>query len=163
MASTEALEKTKEAITTIRLRMQPVIEKLNDNGFEKHTDQAQATVALSIGMLKYIGARLQGKDQGRKADDPLRTELNNMKRVLADIKKRGGAKASSKGPTQEQTPKKLENVENPVDQDGSKDCNSSSAVESSPKISLRSSDSTEKSKKRKTPEPKSKNSKKKKR
>eukprot|EP00980_Cylindrotheca_fusiformis_P005099 scaffold1083_cov114-Cylindrotheca_fusiformis.AAC.3 len=91
MSSTEALHKTKDAIKSIRLRMQPVIEKLNENGFENNTAQAQATVALSIGMLKYMGARLQGKDQGRKADDPLRVELNNMKRVLAEIKKRGAA------------------------------------------------------------------------
>ena len=100
----DALKKTSDALTNIKQKLQPVIEKLNDDdddGFDKHTPQAQATVALSIGMLKYIGARLQGKDQGRKPDDPLRKELNNMKRVLAEIKKkaRTSSTASSSSST----------------------------------------------------------------
>ncbi|KAL3943335.1 MAG: hypothetical protein SGBAC_002618 [Bacillariaceae sp.] len=82
------LEKAKTAIGTIKERLQVVVDKANDNDFGVYTSQAHATVALSIGMLKYMAARLQGKDQGRKADDPLRAELNSMKRVLAEIKKK---------------------------------------------------------------------------
>jgi hypothetical protein len=90
----EALKKTADAVLEIKNRLKPVIEKLNDDDFEKNTSQAQATVALSIGMLKYIGGRLQGKDKGRKPDDPLRKELNNMKRVLAELKKKNASKKS---------------------------------------------------------------------
>lgn len=87
-----SLEKTKTAIDTIKERLQPVIDKVNDDDFGVYSGQAHATVALSIGMLKYMAARLQGKDHGRKADDPLRSELNNMKRVLAEIKKKTAEK-----------------------------------------------------------------------
>ena len=88
-----ALNKTSNAISEIKEKLQLVIEKLHDNGFDKHTAQAQATLALSIGMLKYMGARLQGKDQGRNSDDPLRKELNKMKQILAQVKKKTAAAA----------------------------------------------------------------------
>ena len=89
-----ALHKTSNAISEIKEKLQLVIEKLHDNGFDKHTAQAQATLALSIGMLKYMGARLQGKDQGRNSDDPLRKELNKMKQILAQVKKKTAAAAA---------------------------------------------------------------------
>ena len=89
-----ALNKTSNAISEIKEKLQLVIEKLHDNGFDKHTAQAQATLALSIGMLKYMGARLQGKDQGRNSDDPLRKELNKMKQILAQVKKKTAAAAA---------------------------------------------------------------------
>ncbi|CAJ1966861.1 unnamed protein product [Cylindrotheca closterium] len=85
---TNSLEKAKTAINTIKERLQPVVDKVNDHDFGVYSAQAHATVALSIGMLKYMAARLQGKDRGRKADDPLRAELNNMKRILAEVKKK---------------------------------------------------------------------------
>ena len=83
-----ALTKTKQAIEEIKASLEPVIQRLRDNAFNEATGQAQATVSLSIGMMKYMGARLQGLDQGRKADDPLRQELNQMRKVLAEIKAR---------------------------------------------------------------------------
>lgn len=102
LKSTAALEKTKEAVAGIRERLGTVLKRLkrsdeNDDGsddnakmssFGTATSEAQATVALSVGMMRYMGARLRGQDEGRKPDDSLRRELNNMKRVLADIKKR---------------------------------------------------------------------------
>jgi hypothetical protein len=86
--SLSTLEKTKEAVANIKHRLQPVLQRLRDDEFGEATSEAQASVALSVGMMKYMGARLRGLDQGRKADDPLRKELNNMKAVLAEIKKR---------------------------------------------------------------------------
>lgn len=83
-----ALTKTKQALEEIKASLEPVIQRLKDNAFNEATGQAQATVSLSIGMMKYMGARLQGLDQGRKADDPLRQELNQMRKVLAEIKAR---------------------------------------------------------------------------
>lgn len=88
----EALKKTKEALVGIKERLQPVIQRLNDDAFEETTSQAQATVALSVGMMRYMGARLRGLDQGRKPGDPLRKELDNMRKVLAEIKKRAAEK-----------------------------------------------------------------------
>jgi len=85
-----ALEKTKEAIDDIKAKLALVVQRLKDDAFEKVTGQAQATVSLSIGMMKYMGARLQGLDHGRMQDDALRQELNQMRKVLAEIKARNG-------------------------------------------------------------------------
>jgi hypothetical protein len=87
--SLQDLAKSKKAVSDIKEKLQPVLQRLKDDQFgEDFTGQAQASLALSIGMMRYMGARIQGLDQGRQMDDPLRKELNNMKRVLAEIKKR---------------------------------------------------------------------------
>ncbi|KAG7340709.1 hypothetical protein IV203_024252 [Nitzschia inconspicua] len=91
LVTTSTLQKTKQAIADITDKLEPVLKKLKTNDFGDDTPQAQATVALSIGMMRYMGARLQGLDQGRSKDDPLRQELNKMKAVLAEIKKRRGS------------------------------------------------------------------------
>ncbi len=83
-----ALQKTKQALEDIKSTLEPVIQRLKDDAFEKAAAQAQATISLSVGMMKYMGARLQGLDQGRNPDDPLRQELNQMRKVLAEIKSR---------------------------------------------------------------------------
>ena len=85
-----ALEKTKEAIDDIKTKLELVVQRLKEDAFEKVTAQAQAPVSLSVGMMKYMGARLQGLDHGRKQDDALRQELNQMRKVLAEIKARNG-------------------------------------------------------------------------
>ena len=85
----EALQKTKEALAGIKSKLEPVLAKLQDDSLERGTRaQGHATVALSLGMMKYMGARLRGLDQGRKPDDPLRQELNNMRKVLAELKEK---------------------------------------------------------------------------
>lgn len=43
---------------------------------------ARAAVALSLGTIRVIGARLQGQDRGRRRDDPLRQELDKMRAAL---------------------------------------------------------------------------------
>jgi hypothetical protein len=89
-AAAAALTNTKQAISQIQSKLEPVLQRLRNDTFEDDltTNQARATVALSIGMMQYMGARLRGLDQGRNADDPLRKELNKMKKVLAEIKQR---------------------------------------------------------------------------
>ena len=82
------LKKAKEALQGIKQHLEPVVQRLKANAFERSTSKAQATVALSVGMMKYMGARLQGLDRGRHADDPLRKELNQMRKVLAEMKAR---------------------------------------------------------------------------
>ena len=100
MATTKslaALEKSKEAIIVIKQRLAPVLRRLTDDTFGEETGRAQASVALSIGMMRYMGARLRGLDRGKKSDDPLRKELNNIKRILAKtIKSSKGSGAKKK-------------------------------------------------------------------
>ena len=86
--SLTAVEKSKEAVSGIKKRLIPVLQRLTDDTFGEATGRARASVALSIGMLRYMAARLRGLDQGRKPNDPLRKDLNNMKRVLANITKK---------------------------------------------------------------------------
>ena len=83
----EGLEKTKKALTEIKKQLKPFVDRL-ETAEGKALAQAQAAVALSVGTLRYMGARLRGLDQGRKADDPLRKELNEMRRVLTEVEKR---------------------------------------------------------------------------
>ena len=88
MATKEALEglkKTGDALQEIKKQLQPFIHKLETAAEGKALAQAQAAVALSVGTLRYMGARLRGLDQGR--NDALRQELNEMRRVLTAVEK----------------------------------------------------------------------------
>ena len=99
MATTKSLtslEKSKEAVLVIKEKLLPVLQRLTDDKFGEATGRAQASVALSIGMIRYMGTRLRGLDQGRKPDDPLRKDLNNIKRVLAKTKKSKAAAVTTK-------------------------------------------------------------------
>lgn len=82
----EGLEKTGNALKEIKKQLKPFVERL-ETAEGKALAQAQAAVALSVGTLRYMGARLRGLDQGRKPDDPLRKELNEMRRVLTAVEK----------------------------------------------------------------------------
>mmetsp|Transcript_15068 Transcript_15068/g.42522 ORF Transcript_15068/g.42522 Transcript_15068/m.42522 type:complete len:223 (-) Transcript_15068:59-727(-) len=100
----EALKKTKEAIIGIKRKLRPVVERLNAadangnaaRGSPGVRAQAQATVALSLGMMRFMGARIRGLDQGRKPDDPLRQELNKVRKLLAEIKGKNEKESKSK-------------------------------------------------------------------
>ena len=94
--SLKSLEKSKDAVVAIKEKLLPVLQRLADDKFGEATGRAQASVALSIGMMRYMGARLRGLDQGKKADDLLRKDLNNIKRVLAKTKKTQTTDATGK-------------------------------------------------------------------
>jgi hypothetical protein len=98
----EGLEKTGEALIEIRKQLKPFIAQL-ETAEGKALAQAQAVVALSVGTLRYMGARLRGLDQGRKPDDPLRKELNEMRRVLQEVEKMKNDESpmKNKAPTEE--------------------------------------------------------------
>jgi len=49
--------------------------------------EAEAAVALAIGTLRYMGARLKGLDRGRKKGDPLRKELDQIRGLLVSLRK----------------------------------------------------------------------------
>ena len=93
--SLSSLEKSKKAVLVIKEKLLPVLEQLSDDKFGDATGRAQASLALSIGMMRYMGARLRGLDQGRKVDDPLRKDLNNIKRILANTKAAAGKKVDT--------------------------------------------------------------------
>jgi hypothetical protein len=96
----EGLEKTGKALIEIRKQLKPFIVKL-ETAEGKALAQAQAVVALSMGTLRYMGARLRGLDQGRKPDDPLRQELNEMRRVLTEVEKMKNDESTKKKGTSE--------------------------------------------------------------
>ena len=99
MTSTEtqqqqALEASRVAIHDIHIQLKPFLRRIHQNGNDACTDahlkaQAQAVVALSIGTLRYMRARLEGSDEGRATDDPLRQELNLIRKLVAEIERKG--------------------------------------------------------------------------
>uniref|UniRef100_A0A7S1D8M9 Nuclear nucleic acid-binding protein C1D n=1 Tax=Cyclophora tenuis TaxID=216820 RepID=A0A7S1D8M9_CYCTE len=85
--SVKALKQTDKALSEIGKELKPFILQLNDDDPAKKAE-AQAVVALSVGTLRYMGARLNGKDEGRKPDDPLRQELNGMRKILVALQQK---------------------------------------------------------------------------
>ena len=59
--------------------------------------EAEAAVALAMGTLRYMGARLRGLDQGCKKGDPLRMELDKIRGMLVALRKLESGKAENKG------------------------------------------------------------------
>lgn len=57
--------------------------------------EAEAAVALAIGTLRYMGARLRGQDRGRKKGDPLRAELDKIRGMLVSLRKLESAKGGA--------------------------------------------------------------------
>ena len=122
MASSESMEclkKTRAALKDIQTQLLPFLRDLgvdassataeedptttNTGGKARQQTSAQKmiqasmAVALAMGTLRYMGARLRGLDQGRKSDDPLRQELNTMrKRMVALQKKLDASKEHTK-------------------------------------------------------------------
>jgi len=107
-----ALQKTQEALQEIRKQLKPFLLELgvdpaadltpNEAGnkdkalselkqstaSKETTIKASMAVALAMGTLRYMGARLRGLDQGRKSDDPLRVELNEMRKLMVSLQKK---------------------------------------------------------------------------
>lgn len=59
--------------------------------------EAEAAVALAIGTLRYMGARLRGLDRGRKKGDPLRMELDKIRGMLVALRKLEGSSSKKDG------------------------------------------------------------------
>jgi hypothetical protein len=110
MSSTNSLaplKKTQNAVLQIRKALTPYIKLLkrhhtqrtgstssNTTGTgttEKPIDkfqitEAEAAVALSIGTLRFIAARLKGQNKGKDKNDPLRMELDKMRKTLVELR-----------------------------------------------------------------------------
>jgi hypothetical protein len=89
--SAAAFQSVKESLANIRKELKPFVRQLDSDDPEQKA-QAQSVVALSIGTLRYMGARLKGKDQGRTTEDPLRQELDQMRKVLVALEKKRKAR-----------------------------------------------------------------------
>ena len=98
----QPLQKTLHALKEISSSLKPFLKLLRDeNTDEKNKNknespstltphkraEAEAAVALSIGTLRYMGARLKGLDRGRKKEDPLRKELDQIRALLVSLRK----------------------------------------------------------------------------
>ena len=114
--NTAAFQSVQESLANIRKELKPFVRQLDSDDPEQKA-QAQSVVALSIGTLRYMGARLKGKDQGRTPEDPLRQELDQMRKVLVALEKKRKVREESlptkkEGKTQsEETEKVVEKEE----------------------------------------------------
>jgi hypothetical protein len=101
----DALQKTDLALQDIRTKLQPFLATLeshaesNNNSRSARDNQgpkpaklalSQTAVALSLGTLRFMSARLRG----RKVDDPVRTELNHMRKLLVTLQQQQQGKQS---------------------------------------------------------------------
>lgn len=98
--SLDALRSTREALDDIKKQLRPFLRDLvgeskvaelagastsDDKGKKA---QAAMAVALAMGTLRYMGARLRGLDKGRTPEDPLRKELNSMRKLMVTLQKK---------------------------------------------------------------------------
>jgi len=57
------------------------------NEFDKQQIvEAESAVALAMGTLRYMAHRLKGEERGKKNNDPLRMELDRMRKTLVQVK-----------------------------------------------------------------------------
>ena len=100
------LRKTVDALTEIRKQIQPFLRVIessdggdNDGGTSSATSsskhdahtvaEARTAVALAVVTLRHMGARLGGRGGGGSGDknDPLRLELERMRKMLVTLRK----------------------------------------------------------------------------
>lgn len=105
------LQRTSECLNKIKENLTPFLELLdryhnqqsngngsgasNVNGKKKEAikfnkqeiTEAEAAVALAMGTLRYMAHRLKGNARGQKKNDPLRLELDKMRKTLVAVKK----------------------------------------------------------------------------
>jgi hypothetical protein len=91
------LKKTSESIKQIKKTLTPFLKLLdkyyNQSSLDKRKEfdiqriaEAEAAVALSIGTMRYMAFRLKGQERGKKKNDPLRMELDKMRKALVQVK-----------------------------------------------------------------------------
>ena len=109
------LRKTVEALKGIRKEIRPFLQVIENadrgngeasgagGGIDQHTlAEARTAVALAMGTLRHMGARLGAKaggiGSGRK-NDPLRMELDRMRKVLVTLRKIDNKRVGTTGST----------------------------------------------------------------
>ena len=107
------LQRTSECLNKIKENLTPFLELLdryhnqqrngtgsssgtsNSSGKKKDAvkfdkqeiTEAEAAVALAMGTLRYMAHRLKGNARGQNKNDPLRLELDKMRKTLVAVKK----------------------------------------------------------------------------
>lgn len=104
------LKKTSESIKQIKKTLTPFLKLLdkyyNQSSLDKRKEfdiqriaEAEAAVALAMGTMRYMAFRLKGQERGKKKNDPLRMELDKMRKALVQVKslrkEDGGEKKST--------------------------------------------------------------------
>lgn len=83
----QSLEATRASLSDIRVKVKPYLEILSDETNKdkepKSYHEAQMMVALTVGTLRFMAQRLQGK----QADPSLQKELQHMKQLLQRLLK----------------------------------------------------------------------------
>ena len=116
------LRKTVDALKEIRKQILPFLRVIessendddgnDDSKHDPHTlAEARAAVALAVGTLRHMGARLGGRGGGGTGDknDPLRLDLERMRKMLVTLRKvdkRGDTNKSAKQSGNNDTKKK---------------------------------------------------------
>jgi hypothetical protein len=138
----DPLHKTIESLKEIRSALLPYVRLLNASGRKRkrHDDkiidedalcttsllphqraEAEAAVALAMGTLRYMGARLRGSDVGRKKGDPLRIELDKIRGLmvsLRELEKKSVVRTDNDGV--DKATKDDDNDNNAINDEGSK-------------------------------------------
>jgi hypothetical protein len=112
-ANIEALEKTTKALKDIHAQLRPLLAVLReeDDGaaprrrHRRNRALAQAAIALSLGTLRFVGHRLSSTapSTGRHDTAQLRKELNQMRKLLVQLKEQADEK--EKVPKEKVSPK----------------------------------------------------------
>mmetsp|Transcript_11704 Transcript_11704/g.15281 ORF Transcript_11704/g.15281 Transcript_11704/m.15281 type:complete len:172 (+) Transcript_11704:154-669(+) len=90
-----ALQNIKEAFSCIRCELTPFLESLKNRRHRNSNEQGAThlkadseidiAICLALGTLRFMAAKLRGCQISK--DDPIRLELNHMRKCLKNIKK----------------------------------------------------------------------------
>lgn len=90
-----SLQKTQKALEGIRRELIPFLKKLSDstninndkNGnkecYNFERAEAEAAVAMALGTLRYMAARVKGKPSSK--NDPIRMDLDKTRKIMMDL------------------------------------------------------------------------------
>eukprot|EP00979_Chaetoceros_neogracilis_P001111 scaffold197_cov268-Chaetoceros_neogracile.AAC.26 len=95
-AALAPLKRTNGSIQQIKHTLTPFLNLLDKYHNSEKTSQtfdkqqiveAESAVALAMGTLRYMAHRLKGEERGKDKNDPLRMELDKMRRTLVQVKR----------------------------------------------------------------------------
>jgi|AntRauTorckE5430_2_1112549.scaffolds.fasta_scaffold01558_3 hypothetical protein len=95
-AALAPLKRTNGSIQQIKQTLIPFLNLLDKYHNSEKTSQtfdkqqiveAESAVALAMGTLRYMAHRLKGEERGKDKNDPLRMELDKMRRTLVQVKR----------------------------------------------------------------------------
>lgn len=111
----EALETVRQSTDEIKAKLEPFLRRRQ----EERSAKCNSAIALTIGTLRFMGARLRGK----KPEEELRAQLNQMRSLLKQAQKQEKDKAEM---TRRQSKDKTEQAESEDPKKGEKEQQKSS-------------------------------------